>query len=356
MDAGAPSSAAGAAKFSGSNSRKFSTFQPKGRRATVYEDVLMDVQYDPKRYLLQGWFLEFPNGKGVYSEESSRMRSSDWHMFRDPNEEWQRTSYIRQSSIEKQIALTVATAKAKSSFHSLESDWLHVLQNHLGAWKHPEYGISMNILLPAQRDAMTNTVNTAIAMNCSDKLRFAQDVAIYMMDIAEQVPEFSEAAGKDAWLYAPVWQGVRRNIEKAASRPDWAEQVLAINLVYEPLCGELFRSHFLMQFAAHHGDYVTPTLVSTAEADYEKNLRWTLELFKMLLEDTKYAHTNRELVQEWLETYVPLSVSAAQMLEPIWSEPRIKVSSFESCFEKAMDKFEYVLQQLNLQLPKGVTV
>ncbi len=354
MSAQPQSSAAGTAKFTGSTSRKFTTFQPKGRRATVYEDLLMDVQYDPKRYLMQGWLVNFGDGKGTYTEERTRMKSLDWHWFRDPNEEWQRPSYIRQSSVEKQISLTIATAKAKSIFSSLDATWLKILQNHLGALKHPEYGMSIHIFLPAQRDAMSNTINTAMAMNCSDKLRFAQDISIYMMDIAEQVPEFSESAGKENWTAAIEWQGVRRNIECIAASSDWAEQLLATNLVYETLCGELFRNHFLMQFAAYHGDYVTSTIVSTAEADYEKNLRWTMELFKGLLNDPEYGVENHEIAEEWLRAYVPMSIEAAQLLKPIWSEPVIKVNTFDDSFGKVQDKFLSIMNELNLKIPVGV--
>ena len=48
------SAAAGAATFPGSDSRKFNYFEPKGRKATHYEDMTVDVQPDPERYLQIG--------------------------------------------------------------------------------------------------------------------------------------------------------------------------------------------------------------------------------------------------------------------------------------------------------------
>ena len=41
------SGAAGAATFAGSTSRKYNYFEPRGKRATHYEDVTVDVQPDP---------------------------------------------------------------------------------------------------------------------------------------------------------------------------------------------------------------------------------------------------------------------------------------------------------------------
>ena len=63
---------------------------------------------------------------------------------------------------------------------------------------------------------------------------------------------------------------------------DYLEQYFATNLVFEPLVGELFRSGFIMQVAASQNDFVTPAVVSAAEADYERNLANTVELFHIL--------------------------------------------------------------------------
>lgn len=43
----AKSAAAGSAVFAGSDSRKYNYFDPKGRKATHYEDMTVDVQLDP---------------------------------------------------------------------------------------------------------------------------------------------------------------------------------------------------------------------------------------------------------------------------------------------------------------------
>src|SRR4029453_8836686 len=47
-----------------SPSRTYNYFTPRKRRATVYEDVTVDVQPDPARHLTQGWVYEFADGIG----------------------------------------------------------------------------------------------------------------------------------------------------------------------------------------------------------------------------------------------------------------------------------------------------
>ena len=82
------SGAAGAAIFADSDSRKYRYFDPKGQRATHYEDMTVDVQPDPERYLIQDWIISFADGKGAYVKENTAARSSNWHLFRAPDQEW----------------------------------------------------------------------------------------------------------------------------------------------------------------------------------------------------------------------------------------------------------------------------
>ena len=53
---------AGAKEFPSWQSRSYNYFEPRKRRATVYEDVTIDVQPDPERHLSQGWVYSFANG------------------------------------------------------------------------------------------------------------------------------------------------------------------------------------------------------------------------------------------------------------------------------------------------------
>ncbi|MEB3100119.1 toluene hydroxylase [Ferviditalea candida] len=348
------SAEAGAKTFAGSNSRKYNYFEPKGRKATLYENVTVDVQPDPERYLLQGWIISFPDGTPAYSDKWTRIKSSNWHEFRDPNGEWERTHYTRVSAIEKQIILTLQNAKAEEAFQYVDRSWIEMLQNHLSASKHAEYGLGM-VFQSAQRDGMSQMINNAILVNASDKLRYAQDIALYIMNIAEEAG-IDEAAGKDNWLKNDHWQGVRKVVETFTASTDWAEQVFAINLVYEPLVGELFRSGFLMQYAASHGDFVTPTIVSTAEGDFERNLEYSVEMFDCFFNDPKYGDQNKRTAQEWLSKYVPLCAEAARQLQPIWSQPRVKVTTFPAAYSRAQERFHSILKTLGLELLKGVAL
>jgi propane monooxygenase small subunit len=105
-----------------------------------------------------------------------------------------------------------------------------------------------------------------------------------------------------------------------------------------------------MHAAPLQGDFITPTIFGTIEREYERDLNATRDMLTLLAEDEEHGEENKEVMQEWLDHWVPLSIKAAQGLEPIWSEPEVEVGSFEESFEKAKSRFEDILSDLGLQL------
>jgi propane 2-monooxygenase small subunit len=343
---------AGAREFPSSNSRSYNYFTPAKRRATIYEDVTVDVQPDPARYLLQGWVYGFADGTAGYPEEWTKLKSSNWHLFLDPNEEWEQTIYRNNANVVRQISQNLANAKAARAFDSWNRGWVSVVEKHVSAWAHVEHGIGMHVYLPAQRDAPTNMINNALAVAAAHKLRFAQDLILHNLEVSEQVDSFDGGAHKATWQSDPVWQATRENVERLTAARDWAEAFFATALVFEPLVGELFRSHFVMQTAARHGDYVTPTLVGAGEADVARDQRGARRLFSLLAGDPEFGPHNRTLMESWLERWTPLSIAAARGLQPIWSQVSEKVITFDESLGRARMRFTGLLEELGLNYAK----
>jgi len=344
---------AGAKTFVGSDSRKFNYFEPKGRKATLYEDVTVDVQPDPGRYLIQDWILSFADGTPTYSATRTAIRSSDWHRYRAPDQEWERNHYQRQSEAEATVKLVVENGRRIGAVKRFDKSWLSILQNHVGALKHAEYGLGITFM-DGQRDGMTQMINNSILANSSYKLRFAQNLTIYLAEIGLDAEKLDLEAGKSHWLNDSIWQSARQAMETVLAAEDYLEQYFAGNVLFEPFVTELVRSGLVMQFAAPHGDFLTPAIVALAEGDYERNLTNTVELFQILLSDPKESGHNREVAGSWLEKYFPLVVGAAQQLQLIWSQPRVKVGSFADAYASAENRVGSILSQIGLNLPKGM--
>jgi propane monooxygenase small subunit len=340
---------AGAREFPSSTSRSYNYFTPAKRRATIYEDVTVDIQPDPARHLLQGWVYGFADGKpGGYPQEWTALKSTNWHKFLDPNEEWEQTIYRNNANVVRQIHQNLENARAARAFQNWNRGWISVVQRHVSAWAHVEHGIGMHVYLPAQRDAPTNMINNALSVASAHKLRFGQDMILYNLELSEEIAGFDGEAHKEAWNQDPIWQGVRRNVEELTGIRDWAEAFFAATVVFEPLVGELFRSEFVMQAAAPQGDFVTPTLMGAGESDTARDARVSRALFSMLADDDTHGEENRHTMQGWLNEWAPKSMAAGRGLQPIWSQPGEKVIRFEESFEHARKRFDERLTELNL--------
>ncbi|MDU9004456.1 aromatic/alkene monooxygenase hydroxylase subunit beta [Sedimentitalea todarodis] len=343
------SGAAGAATFVGSNSRKYNYYEPRGKRATHYEDVTVDVQPDPERYLIQNWIIEFDGGKGggAYQKEFTQALSSNWHAFRAPDQEWERTHYQRQSKICTMVQSVIANARKAGAHSAFDKSWNRILQTHLGAWKHAEFGLGTS-LMQAQRYGYTQMINNATLTNSSYKLRLAQDITLYLAEIGMDIEGWDDELGKKTWLEDPIWQPAREAIESIMGSEDYLEQYFAINLIFEPLVGELFRSGFLMQAAAANNDFITPPVISAAEADYERNLANTIDLMFLLANDEQHGAHNKALFQSWVNKHGALADKAAQGLQPIWSQPHSKPVSFEDVKAVSHERIGQILSELGL--------
>ena len=208
---------AGAKEFPSSTSRSYNYFTPRKRRATVYEDVTVDVQPDPARHLTQGWVYAFANGDAGYPEKWTALKSSNWHEFLDPNEEWEQTIYRNSAAIVRQIQQNIEHGRTAHVFASLDPAWVKVLERHVFAWAHAEHGIGMHVYTPAQRDAPTNMINNAMAVGAAHKLRFAQDLILYNLTLSEEIDGFNGldpprdvAGGPDLAADARVRRGADR--------------------------------------------------------------------------------------------------------------------------------------------------
>jgi propane monooxygenase small subunit len=367
---------AGAKVFPDSTARSFNYYTPQKRKQTHYEDVTVEVQPDPRHYLSQGWLYGFADGIGGYPLEWTALKAwgSDrpvpkrfpgsggkgydwpahgWHEFRDPNEEWELSLYRYNANVVRQVGQNIEAARQAKAFAQWSRNWVRFVESHVGAWMHVDHGLGLYLYANANRRAPTNMHNNAISVNSMHRIRAAQDLALYNLTLSEEVPGFDGGAHLQTWNTDPAWQGVRRTAEQLTGIDDWCEAIFASNVVFEPLIGELFRSHLVQQAAPRNGDFVTPTVVGAEEYDFsERDLRYTTAMFTLLTNDREFAHHNKTIIQGWLGTWVPRCLAAARLLQPLWSLPDVRPPRFEDGLDRVKSRFSGILGELDLDTPK----
>ena len=91
-------------------------------------------------------------------------------------------------------------------------------------------------------------------------------------------------------------------------------------------------------------------MVSAAEGDYERNLANTIELFRMLIQDEQHGAANRALFNGWLATHSEIAVEAAHQLQPIWSQPRVKIAQFVEAVEHSRHRLRAIGSEIGLDV------
>ena len=244
----------------------------------------------------------------------------------------------------------IENARKSGAPKRFDKAWVKMLQNHLGAYKHAEFGLGTS-LMQAQRYGYTQMINNATLTNSSYKLRFSQDLTLYLAEIGLDREGFDQNAARSTGSRTRSGRARANRSKRSWARPTILEQYFATNIVFEPLVGELFRSGFIMQMAASQGDFMTPSVVSAAEADYERNLANTIELIHMLTHDKDHGAHNKGLFHGWMVKHGALAHEAAANLQPIWSQPHVKVSSFAEAQALAKNRIEAICAQTGLKTP-----
>ena len=367
---------AGAKEFPDSTARNYSYFTPAKRRQSQYEDVTVEVQPDPRHYLSQGWLYGFADGRGGYPLDWTALKAwgtdrpepkrgpgsggkgydwpaLGWHEFRDPNEEWELTMYRYNANVVRQLNQNIEAARGSKAFEQWNQNWVDFVARHVGAWMHVDHGLGLYLFANANRRAPTNMHNNAISVNSMHRIRAAQDLALYNLTLTDEIEGFDGSAHLATWNEDVAWSGVRETAEQLTATWDWCEAVFAANVVFEPLVGELFRSHLVQQAAPANGDFVTPTLIGAEEYDFaERDLRYTKPMFRLLVDDKEFAEHNRGILQSWLEAWIPRCISAARKLQPLWSQPDAKPMRFEDGLDRAKRRFDGIVTEIGLTTPE----
>jgi propane 2-monooxygenase small subunit len=375
---------AGAREFpdSDSSARRFNYYKPAKRKQTHYEDVTVEVQPDPRHYLSQGWIYGFADGSRGYPLTWTKLKAwgvdlpepvrgigtggggegldwpaHGWHLFRDPNEDWEQTIYRYNANVVRQVNQNVENARNTKAFTQWNPNWVTFVERNVGAWMHVEHILGLYVFAANERSGPTNMHNTAMAVNSAHKIRFAQDLALYNLTLTEEIEGFDGTAHLEAWNSDAEWQGVREVTEAlTAVRDDWGEAIFAANIVFEPLLGELFRSGLVMQAAPTNGDYVTPTVIGAGEFDFaQRDLAWSRACFGPLVTDKEFADHNRALMQGWLSEWVPRCLAAARTLQPLWSQPDARPPRFEDSLDRVKSRFAGIVSDLGLDTPEELT-
>jgi hypothetical protein len=334
-----------------SGARTFTWVTPAGKRPTEYEDYTVGQQSTPAQYAVQGWPIRFDDGRDPYADSSTEIKSTDWYAYRDPNQTTQRHYVAGVHESENALEQSFKGAHAAGLFEFADADWIKTgIGKHYMTYPFVEYGQFL-ALCYAEREALSDTATVSIVFELADKIRHLQDVVYYSFELAEAYPGFDDSTVNADWQSDPIWQGARKAVEYIIASFDWMEVLVAINLCFDRLFGELAKVEYFSRFAAANGDIVTPIIIASSEADTARTMRWTTTLFQHLLNDETHGAKNKEIITGWVEKWQQYSLDACDAFAPVFDQAATKPGTYKSAMARVEAKQAAFLKNLGLSAP-----
>ncbi|KWW99075.1 hypothetical protein TH66_05105 [Carbonactinospora thermoautotrophica] len=331
--------------------RKFVWFTPQRRNPTEYELYTVGQQSSPKQWLHVDWPIRFDDGREPYTEDSTALRATDWEGYRDPTRTWYRPYVVSQCQVERTLDRLVPAQLEDAGTTEMNPAWARqALGTYYMAWPFVEYGLFLGLCY-AVGEALSDTVEFMLAFQAADRMRHVQDIVHLSFDLEDSVEGFTDTQARQAWMEDPVLVPTRENVERIIAAHDWGEIVVAINLVFEPLVGELVKDRFFARNAVYNGDPATPTILGTVRDDRRRHREATSELMRFLFDDEKHGAANREIVQQWIDHWTPFSERAARSLRGLFEIEGITAQPFDSAWESVTKNHADLLAELGLRQP-----
>jgi len=331
-----------------SSRRTFAWYRPVGKLPTEYEDLTCGQQSDPAHWAYQGWPIRLDDGRNPIFAESTRQHAVDWFGFRDPNRTMNRTYVSSTNEAEKSLARSISGAVKAGHLAFAKPGWVRVgLAQHFMTYPFVNYGLFLAFCY-AEREALSDTITFAIVFTAADKLRHMQDAVHYSYDLAEVFSDISDANAPKLWKSAPEWQGAREAIEHIIVSVDWMEIVVAANLSFDRIFGDLAKVEYFGRFAAANGDSITPMIVASAQADDNRTMAWTRALVQHLVRDSSHGAANVKQINQWIEKWDAYSKKAIDAFAPSFTSAPTNPVSFADAAANVWRRRNQVLAELEL--------
>jgi phenol hydroxylase P1 protein len=266
--------------------------------ASRYQEGTYDVQQSAIFHYRPFWDPEHE----LFDARRTRIRMKDWYAFKDPRQYYYGSYTIARARQQDAAESNFDMIEERGLVALVPDDLKRIALEVLVPMRHVEWAGNMN------NSYMTAYgYGTAITQPClyhaMDHLAIAQYLTRLGLELGE--PVVLEAA-KKAWLNAPMWQRLRRQVEDSFVIKDWFELFVAQNLALEGLVNPLLYDHLDSEMLTRGGTAISMMTRFMGE--------WHVETAKWVDAQVKVAASesaeNAALLSEWLGKHRASVISA----------------------------------------------
>ncbi|MBA2349019.1 MAG: hypothetical protein H0V81_12060, partial [Solirubrobacterales bacterium] len=238
------------------------------------------------------------------------LASEQWSAFGRPGHRWERSIERIEAAAEARIVEAIDGARDSGAPPAIDPAWVAFLVRNMpvAAFAFHQCGI---VLRGAGERCRPPAVASGIRLQASMQLRQAQAIVLYSADMEERLGVMPIESARHRWHSAEEWRPSHSFLRRTRQLEDWGEQLVAINLCFEPLVGQLLRGELAMRLGERHGDLVSPVIADAGQAESALSREWTVAWVTFLLADAEHGEANAELLHRWVARHRAEAYDAA---------------------------------------------
>ncbi|WP_354700597.1 Propane 2-monooxygenase, hydroxylase component small subunit [Paraconexibacter sp. AEG42_29] len=243
----------------------------------------------------------------------SALACTDWQAFTGPGERWARSIERMEAEAEARVKAAVARVIRGETFSDVSPLWLKFLQRNLpvAAFAFNECG---RLLEAVSRRTPWGGMAHGLQLQASMQYRQAQSIVLYAADMEQRMGQMPMHTARSRWETDREWLPAHHYLEQAATCTDWGETLVAVNLCFEPLAGQLLRREIAMGLGPAHGDHVTTVVAEAGQEEWALTRSWTTAVLEFFVRDATHGPANRRHLQQWIARQLPLAEAAVRTL------------------------------------------
>ncbi len=275
------------------------------RPASRYEEATYDVQATANFHYRPLWQPEFR----IFDPGRTKVVMRDWYTFKDPRQLYYGTYNMSRAALCQAVDKNFAFVEERALLADVAPAWLMRVREYLIPMRHYEWGANTNNQLVTDWGYGTQ-ITSASAFCGADRLGMAQIISRIGLAIDGYSGEALQA-GRQLWLEAPYWQGVRRMIEDSFVETDWFQTLLAQDLAMDGILHPLVFGRLDAEGRSKHNGVALSMLCEFMNDWYADNARWVDAVIKTAAAESD---DNTRLLSAWFVDWMGRAADAARPL------------------------------------------
>lgn len=271
--------------------------------ASRYQEGTYDLQATINFHYRPLWAPDYE----IFDARRTAIVMSDWYKLLDPRQFYYGAYTLARARMQEAAEADFDLVEDRDLVALLPSEVRNLALTLYVPLRHLEWGGNTNCMFMAAYGYGTAFATPAL-FHAMDHLGMAQYLTRIGLALGD---EAALTAGKDAWLSAPEWQGLRKFVEDCFVLADWFELFVAHALVLDAMVFPLFFGEIDTRLGSRGGGAVLTMLTRFQAEWFTESSKWTNAVVKVAAAESA---ANKSRIEAWIAQYLPLAAAAVMPL------------------------------------------